>query len=330
MTTKADESTINETEIQVVIDQPMGGKKNIVLDATMLSTIMGCGRLTDFRFNHNLQSLNGKSNSLEVGNIVHKYLETYYRNVINGFPKSESHASGLVAAETYARGCPQCVARTCEKHPTFEYQGVRNTPYEPSKPYEVGWKWVLETCEQYHQYYRNDYWVPLEVEKVKGEVLYEDDEIRILWKAKFDLTADSNQGIYPIDHKTMKQRRDTLSLNNQFIGQCILQRSRAVIINKIGFQKTLKPEEKFERAMVSYSAKRLIEWQSTILPYWAYKLIDFTENDYWPPNFDHCDNKYGTCAFKEVCEADPDDREREIKLNFIVGEPWYPTSSEDE
>jgi hypothetical protein len=56
--------------------------------------------------------------------------------------------------------------------------------------------------------YRNDYWVPLEVEVVKARILYEDEEIRILWKAKLDVIFDTNQGIYPCDHKTSKQRRD--------------------------------------------------------------------------------------------------------------------------
>lgn len=325
-------------------------KKNLVIDATVLSTLMGCGRLTDFRFNHNLISIDGKSNSLEVGSIVHKYLEVYYGQIIAGFNKTQAHSAGMIAAELYARGCPYCtnfVPTICQNHLTEpnpscdvcilkprcghkinEYEGVKNTPAEAEKgkTYVVGWKWALETCEQYNTFYKNDFWVPLEVEIVKGDILYEDDEIRILWKSKFDLITDTNQAILPCDHKTMKQRRDTMSLNNQFIGQCIIQKTRTVIINKVGFQKTLEPHEKFERAMVSYSAKRLIEWQGTILPYWAYKLLEYSENDYWAPNFDHCENKYGNCTFKEVCECDPDDRERELKLHFMVGPDWNPTN----
>jgi hypothetical protein len=328
-------------------------KKNIVLDATVLSTLMGCGRLTDFRFNHNLVGINGKSNSLEVGSLVHKYLEVYYGHVIQRFSKSQAHQTAMIAAELYARGCPyctnfepthcnlhkelpanekieceECIAKPKCGHYPNEYEGIKNTPYEKDKDkaYVVPWKWALDTCEQYYEFYKNDFWVPLEVEIVKGKILYEDDEIRVLWKSKFDLITDTNQAILPCDHKTMKQRRDTVSLNNQFMGQCLVQDTRNIVINKIGFQSTLKPEEKFIRAIVSYSAKRLIEWQGTILPYWAYKLVDYSENEYWPPNFDHCENKYGNCPFMEVCEADPDMREHELKLHFMVGPDWNPTN----
>lgn len=312
-------------------------KRQLVLDATVFSTIMGCARLTDFRFNHNLLSLGGRSNSLESGNIVHKYLEIYYKTIIAGFTKNQAHAYGLVAAEMYARGCPQCMGfkptddtpKPICGHRPDEYPSTPNTPYEKEKDYQIGWRWVLETCEQYYEFYKNDYWVPLEVEKVKGQILYEDDEIEILWKAKFDLVSDTSQAIMPVDHKTMKQRRDNISLNNQFMGQCIIQDTRNMVINKVGFQSTLKPHEKFVRATMSYSLKRLQEWRNVILPYWAYRYLDYLDNDYWAPNFDHCENKYGNCLFIDVCSADPEERERELKLNFYVGEDWNPTNDED-
>jgi len=318
-------------------------KKTLILDATTLSSLMSCARLTDLRFNHNLVSINGKSNSLECGSIVHKFLEVYYGAVINGIKKSDAVGHGMIAAELYARGCPFCTnfvpTENDQKprcgHQINEYEGVKNTPEVadksiPKEKYAIGWRWALKTCEEYAEHYKNDFWIPLFVETVKGEVLYEDDEIRVMWKAKLDLGVDTNQGIYPVDHKTMKQRRDTVSLNNQFIGQCILMKTRKVIINKIGFQTTLEPKDKFIRASVDYSLARLMEWQGEILPYWAYKMIDFSENNYWPPNFTHCENKYGTCPFIDVCESDPQMREDELKRLFVVTEDWNPVNVVEE
>jgi hypothetical protein len=318
-------------------------KKNIVIDASMLTTLMSCGRKFDLNHNLNLQSINGKSNSLEIGSIIHKVLEVYNKNLINGFGRASSISSGLAAGEMYIQGCKLCtdfisveipdengktahLSKPLCGHSINEYPGVVNTPQESTtKPARTGWKWALETCEQYFTHYANDSWVPLEVEVVKGKILYEDDEIRILWKAKLDLTCDTNQGIFPIDHKTMKQNRDKVSLNNQFIGQCLIMNTRSMIVDEIGLQTSLKPEEKFKRVPISYSADRLIEWQSEILPYWGYKLIEYNESGYWPPNFTQCESKYGMCSYmKDVCEVDRNMREENLKIFFKVGPQWNP------
>lgn len=328
-----DNKTINEIPLQEIVDIPQIGKKNVILDSQILSTLMACPRLTDFRFNHNLVSISGKSNSLECGSIVHTFLEFYYKSIIDGIKRSDALGYGLTAAQLYISGCPKCTDYSGDSKPECghkinQFPGLQNTPVE-SEGYKTGWKYVLNTCEQYHEFYKNDHWVPLEVEVVKGEVLYEDEEIRVLWKAMLDLITDTNQGIYPVDHKTMKQNRDTLSLNNQFIGQCILTRARNVFINKIGFQKSLKPEEKFVRPPISYSAARLMEWQSETLPYYAKLLLMYTETGHWPPNYSSCETKYGKCAFVKVCESDPTMREEEIKQLFMVGKPWNISNEEE-
>lgn len=358
-----DERTIGETAIQEIVDKPMGGKASIILDATVLTTIMSCPRLSDFRFNMNLQSIKGKSNSLETGSTVHKFLEVYYGSIIKGVSKTQAEGFAFAAAELYIQGCKHCtdfvptivgdrcavgslqlhswdesksfcifckdrLKPTCG-HKANDYPGVFNTPKE-SSGYIVGWQWVLDTCQQYLDHYRADHWVPLEVEVVKAKVLYEDEDVRIMWKAKLDWVVDTNQGIYPTDHKTMKQNRPTISLNNQFIGQCLIMDTRNVFINKIGFQTTLKPAEKFLRPPISYSAARLLEWQSETLPFYAKLLLMYAEAGHFPPNYTHCESKYGNCAFLGVCSSDPAMREEELKLNFKVGPEWNPTNDDDD
>lgn len=329
----------------------MSDQKNIILDATLLTSLMTCGRFADLRFNHRLVSNRGKSNSLEIGSIIHKFMETYYGSIVNKLSKDKAVGFAFAAAEMYVRGCSQCtdfvqshtwtqeereisgnhvctdncILRPPCGHDVNEYPGVANTPRD-SDAKHTGWQWALDTCDQYLQFYKNDFWIPLEVENVRARILYEDEDVRIMWKAKLDLVMDTNTSIVPVDHKTMKQNRDTLSLNNQFMGQCLVTDSRNMIVNKIGLQTTLKPEEKFKRAMVSYSAERLLEWQSEILPYYAKMLMAYDEMGYFPPNFSNCEGKYGYCIFKKVCEADPDERERVLKTDFLVGPEWNPSN----
>ena len=102
-----------------------------------------------------------------------------------------------------------------------------------------------------------------------------------------------------------------------------------MFVNKIGFQKTLKAQDKFTRAPVSYTMDRLVEWQTVILPYYAKMMLMYQESGYWPPNFTHCENKYGMCSFKDVCEADRNLREETLGQNFVIGKKWDVTNPED-
>lgn len=302
---------------------------HVVLDATILSTLMSCARLADFRFNHQFVPLGGKSNSLEAGSLVHHFLEHYYKALISGKSKQVAIEEGMKNARLYITGCPSCstfkptaeIPKPPCGHKLGEFAGVQNMP-AISDSRNIGYEWALETCEQYVAHYKNDFWTPLEAEIVKGEVIYEDDEIQVLWKAKLDLIVDTNQSIQPMDHKTMKQRRESVSLNNQFMGQCILTKSRNIVINKIGFQTSLKPAEKFERSMISYSADRLFEWSQEIVPYYAKLLVHYSQSGHWPPNFTHCESKYGVCNFKDVCEADRNMRVEVLRNGFEVGQVW--------
>lgn len=296
-------------------------KQNVIMDSQLLSTLMGCPRKSDFRFNMHLQAINGKSNSMECGSIFHTWAEYYYGAIIKGASKKDAFDIGIAAALLYIQGCPTCSTTHECGHKPDEFPGVKNTQQQ-SEGYRIGWSYVLDTCQQYFDYYRNDHWVSLEVERVKGEVLYEDEDIRVMWKAKYDWIVDTNEGIFPVDHKTMKQRSDTLSLNNQFIGQCILTNTRRMYVNKVGWQKTLKSEEKFERVPISYSANALIEWQSVILPHYARMLLMYNEVEYYPPNYSNCRGKYGDCEFVDVCKSDPEMREDELKRLFVVGKAW--------
>lgn len=312
---------------------------HIVADSQILTALMACPCLCDFQFNYNLVPIGGKSNSFECGSIVHVFLEYYYGGLIKNLKRSDAIDDAFMQAKLYIVGCPVCkdlkATTSNEKaecgHRIGDFVGVRNTPRESGKQklsgdiFEkdyIGWTWVLDTCQQYIDFYKSDSWTPLEVEVVKKEIIYKDDDIAVLWKAKLDWIIDNSQGIYPVDHKTMKARRDTLSLNNQFMGQAVLMKSSNVIINKIGFQTTLKPEEKFQRIMIPYSRERLFEWTNVIVPYYMKMLAFYIKENHWPRNFTHCENKYGFCQFKGVCESNMDMREEVIRANFIKGRIW--------
>jgi len=319
-------------------------KKAVIFDATLLSTLQSCARLADFRFNHDFESLKGKSNAIECGSLVHKILEVFNKSIVNGLKRDQAIGQGMMAGQLYITGCADCSnfvphdefgpekvhfdKPSCGHQPN-EYPGLKNTPPDNEKgpPKKTGYKWVLETMDQYFAHYINDIWVPLNVEWVHGKMLYEDDDIKVYWKAKFDLIVQANMPQpFPVDHKTMSQDRDQTKLHNQFIGQCFVMGTRSMVVNKIGFQISKKPPEKFKRVMHSYTADNLAEWQQEIVPYWAYQLLAFQEAKYYPPRWTNCENKYGRCQFIDVCSADRNMREELLRQQFKIGEKWDPTN----
>jgi hypothetical protein len=290
---------------------------NIIMDSQLLSTLMSCPRKADFRFNKNLSARDGKSNSLEAGSLAHVILEFYNRALIEGKPRSDCISIGYEAGKEYINGYQPGNKYILDDNE----RGCKNLP-EIGDSKVIGWSWVYETLAQYFDYYRLDNLVLVGVEEVRQKVIYEDESLRVLWKAKFDNILDMPNGFMSRDYKTSKQNRTTLSLNNQFMGQCVLLGGRNVMIDKIGWQKSLAPKEKFERAIISYSPDRLAEWANEIIPYYANMLIAYSESANYPPNFTNCESKYGWCEFKEICETDRNIRDERIEHLFVEGKKW--------
>jgi len=291
---------------------------NISMDSQILSSLSGCPRLADYRFNRNLVSAKGKNNSLECGSLVHAIKEHYNKALIAGKKRNDAIDAGFSAFNEYLVPYKDTNIYIIDK----DHPGLVNTVEKPEKKTDIGYAWVRETLVQYFDFYRGSMHTVIGAEETRKRVIYEDSELRVLWKAKYDEIDDTEGGIMSVDTKTSKQRQDWLSLDYQFMGQCVLLGSRNIIIDNIGFQTSLKPEEKFRRDVINYSADRLLEFQTEIVPHYARMLYAFAQADNFPPNFKNCKQKYGLCEFHQVCEADRNMREYEIKNLFVVGKKW--------
>jgi len=288
------------------------------MDSQVLTALMKCPAAFNYRFNENLEKNEGKSNSLECGSLTHTILEFFYKARIEGKNRNDAIDIGFEAGKEYLVAYKETNKYVKEK----DHLGILNTPEESTKkPDRLGWRYVFATMHEYFDFWRNDSFTPVGVECVKSHLIYKDDEMQILWKAKFDLIEDTPGGFLPTDHKTMSQRRDTLSLNNQFMGQSIIMASRQVRINKIGWQTSLAPEEKFQRVYIPYSVDRLAEWANVTVPHHARMLIAYTEAGHFPFTY-NCEGQYGKCNFYAIDESDRANREVIKQTQYRVGKPW--------
>jgi len=284
------------------------------MDSQILTAVQLCEEFLNLKHNHNLVPLSGPGKAIEKGLMLHEMLQPYYLAKKVGKKRDDAAQAALLAGQVFMTGCEFCIAGKCDFHKERPVLGLRNC--EPDEGHEV-----INTFLQYHEFWKNDSWTTIDVEKVKGKVIYEDEEISLLWKAKIDWLVDNEEGIFSTDHKTMGRREEKLSLNNQFIGQCVVTDQTKMFENIIGFQKSLKPEEKFLRVPYNFSKERIAEWIIETAGY-AYDLVNVQERGVFRHKFISCRRRYGDCIFRKVCEGEPSDRERLLQSQFMVGKPW--------
>lgn len=249
-----------------------------------------------------------KAEALEKGDLIHQMFATYYRGKKEGKTvQDESHA--LLVAEAMARAREASVEMSLSL-PTVE-----------------------EDIKQFKEnilYWQRDGWKILDVEEPFSKVLYERPDtperegFRVLYEGIIDLRVEhpSPHGIYIVDHKTGSRRVTPSKLSNQFMGYCWALGMNQVIINKVGFQKTLSAEERFQRMVLSYERELLNEWAQQAI-YWAHVLVGYIDQKYFPPNFTSCD-KYAGCIFQQVCGTIPQVRDFKLNSLYYQGEPWSP------
>jgi hypothetical protein len=174
--------------------------------------------------------------------------------------------------------------------------------------------------KEYCNYYEHDSWSPLAVEEVGSKILFENESYKFIYNFKIDMVAEQGRIIAPFDHKTSKRRSEPSSLSNQFIGYCYGLGMNNIVINKIGFQKSLSPSQRFNRYILTIDDARISEWIENTIN-WCAKILEAKESNFWHMNLTSCD-KYAGCVYAPLCETDPESRLYKIERDFKVDSPW--------
>ena len=174
----------------------------------------------------------------------------------------------------------------------------------------------IKTFHQYTEHYENDGWDNiLAVEEVGSFVLWQNDDLIIVYEMKIDLIISlQNMPILPVDHKTGNRRVDPNEMSNQFRGYCVGLKVNNLFQNQIGFQKTLKPVEKFQRHLLSWNDDILNEWRDESA-WWIRHGLDLIDRGIFPHNLTSCD-KYSGCIYRPVCKKEPLIRQLTLNASF--------------
>jgi len=236
---------------------------------------------------------------LDRGTIVHIGCEVYYQALKNGMRYDEAVTAALSK---------------------IREAGVTASELEPEMIERT-----LDVMEEYFDYWRvaDQSFQIVDVEQPFIYLLYEDDEVRIHLAGKIDLIISDNKYTnLPYDHKSYDRKSEVHRMTDQFKNYCYAIKSDYLIVNRIGFQKTLAPHEKFERIPLSYDPLVFEQWKINVIKNIFYYLTCVAENS-WPMNETSCDKYNRKCEYFEPCDASGVEAKMyKLKANYIEIEPW--------
>ena len=262
-----------------------------------------------------------KARALERGSLVHDMLKTYRRAKMEGFTKEEHHA----------------VIQRCIIEADKKFAEMTTLTLEEYKEEDIP---TFKENVLHHQY---DGWQIIDVERPFSRVLYEDDipltflgefyaGLVIIYEGIIDaLIIDPRIGQAVVDTKTEGRKSNPYILSNQFQGY-EWAFGVPVIIDKVGFQKTLPPKEKFRRLVHNSEAHAVNEWvQDTIET--VRKILTWYERiargERLKKNRTSCD-KYSGCIYQDVCKIPSELRTARLIARFDKTEPWDPYNRDKE
>ena len=276
-------------------------KPNIIFDTSKFDLFEMCEERFNIRYNLNLIPPSKKP-QLDRGVIVHIGNEVYYQALKDGVKYDDAAHKALSK---------------------IREAGVTASDLEADEVNRI-----IDVMEEYYDYWREAD-ENLHIDEVESSFLYqlhEDDEICYHMAGKIDLVVSDNRYTHePWDHKTRDRIGEELRLSNQFRNYCYALNSNYITINRIGFQKTLKPHEKFTRPRLSYDPPMLEKWKQNVIKRMQLYLICVAEN-MWPMNETSCDKFHRRCEYYNVCESSGDAaRNYKLSTDFIETDEWDVT-----
>lgn len=271
---------------------------NILLDASMMDTFLSCPRKYFYRYQENKVTVQ-KAKPLDRGGVMHMGFEHYYQTLQDhNYNWERSVDNGLV--------------------------GIRHALLDSDLSSEDGDR-CLEVFEESVTLFKDDdlSWEIVAVEKAFTYTLYEDEVFRIVMMGKIDLLRSNERYTNcPMDHKSYERAFPLTRLTNQFQNYAYAMKSDYLFVNRVGFQKSLKPVDKHKRVPLSYDPMILEQWRNNTIA-WCMQYWDCFDTKTFPMNFTSCDKYNRICEYHEICDTgDEEGKVYKLNVNFKTDTPW--------
>lgn len=283
--------------------------RNIIFDSQILNSVQLCGARTYYQFYMHLRTP-AMPTPIEEGDLLHKMLEFYNKKIM---------ADNTIIYEDMKWH------HLMEEATVFGQLHSTHLSLSPAETSEVMYQF-----EEFTDHTRYNGFVPLQIEQPFLIKLYDDGDIGIYYTGKIDLVH-----YHPVhgqdvvtDYKKASRTQEPGPESNQFTGYAYAMREAGIkIVNvyKVGFQKTLKREDRFKQYPLFYSDQQLERWKNNTI-WWGKQLMFYEDTETWPENRTSCD-KYSGCPYRALTNASSDEARQWIATSqFIVGEKWDPTA----
>lgn len=274
-------------------------KRILALDSQILDAIQKCPFYCYLNFIKNYRP-NEVGVPIERGDLGHTVLEVYYKLLQKGYNWNDAVEAATVKGR--------------EHYQTLSLDLVTS-------------EWVIKNFHEYSEYYKHDGIEILGVEETFSFILYEDDDLTVVYEGKIDLQAKFPVlGEAVIDHKWRALKADYIGLDNQLIGYSIATNTNLVYINEVGLQKSYPPEKRFRRVPVNIGDGVKDRWLKNTI-FWA-KILDYNiQENVWPQSHlktppagvTQCQK----CQYNRICNSENDNEMKEkIQDYFHIGEKW--------
>lgn len=271
-------------------------KTIICFDATEIDNYDMCKFRWDM-FHHKHIRPKHTESFFEKGTLVHFQLEHYYKEkLITGGPVGKDKIEEIA-----------------------ELSRIKSLQFDLTLE-EVG-EHVFQFRE-YVRYYDDENIIPIYIEQPFMVKIYEDEDLIVYISGQPDLIFrySGSSDIAVMDHKRMTREFPYSPMRNQFQLYATAMQTDTVIVNKVGFQKTKAPKDRFVRTPLIYSPEILEEWKEDTINT-AKEMVVYYNAQHFPRNRTSCE-KFNGCYLQRYCSTKPRARGFLLGTEYVVGEPW--------